>query len=657
MITALDHLYDAILRPRLDLLYGKVHGPAFAAACWIIAVFAVVWWRDGRDAMARPQPVGTALLGAAVVWLIARWWISRIRPLVLVANFVAAGGESAAEEASAFRDRIMDAIRDSADVGEKSHRLQVRGIEGTVDPHDPGDWLGRAKSLRAPVLVAGKVRVDSGEWHWDVRVLTVRQQVEWSGGAKAGRRSATLPAQEIPANGSGTRGDLSTSIAVTAKQAAGIALLAKHQDQAAYDVLTSGSHTTPLALFYAAVAAMRMDRWEQALEAATQSFGAVAFSPSAAVAAIASFNMDGSQDGRAWLQRMTDAPQPGPGWDEFLTNVQYLALGHGIADIGTTLADDVSTIQARAERERDIIMDRWAARESARLHLYNGNYEGVLQSHAKPPEDDRPADMAMYAVALAHLERPEAPEYAARTEDAVGATLPAADGAEDLTEAYARLGMPESFARVWEWVLAAKARTGGRSGVIGEIVTSEHHLAWAGDEFWAHPAVRAVKEGYWDSAISAEDPRQLVEDGDWQQVLNTLSPEPSVDRPEEMAMYALALAHVDEPAAMEYVKRAETAVAATLPDVIGAQDLADAYAVLDDPVAFARVWGWELEAVNRISHLEARIRLHQTRDWILEWGPDGRAFWEHPDVTQLVRRYEAAAMDLEDADQEDSAQG
>ena len=193
-----EQFYDSVIRPVMPRLFDEVHGPILWAGLWITGWLALVTARDGKDAIWATGPLVVAGAGAVVAALAGWWWIRRVQSLVLVAPFLF-DSEAAAAEASAVHGRIVDALRTAAEqVGDDPH-WAVKEFDRAVDPGDAAAALRRVRSSRAPVLVAGKVRVDSGQAYWEVRILTPDGQLQWRPDASASPGSACrCPSSALP---------------------------------------------------------------------------------------------------------------------------------------------------------------------------------------------------------------------------------------------------------------------------------------------------------------------------------------------------------------------------------------------------------------------------------------------------------------------------
>ena len=383
-----EQFYDSVIRPVMARLFDEVHGPILWAVLWITGWLALVTARDGKDAIWTTGPLVVAAAGAVVAALAGWWWIRRVQSLVLVAPFVS-DSEAAAAEASAVHARIVDALRAAAEQVGDDPQWAVKEFGRAVDPGDAAAALRRVRSSRAPVLVAGKVRVDSGQAYWEVRILTPDGQLQWRPDAATSTR-VSVPVPELHTATEPTRAAVTLQATGTATLALGIALLLKGQSDKARTVLTMGNITTPLSLFYAALAAWQLDREDEAQQLATRSWELVPFAPTAALAAIASFNSGRVDDARAWRERWMQAPRSNSTWAEFLRNLELLALTYFTADHLAETMSKIAAIDQGAAQQSAALEALFAsddrARDLVRLRDFDGSGRVDAPTGAGPPE-------------------------------------------------------------------------------------------------------------------------------------------------------------------------------------------------------------------------------------------------------------------------------
>jgi hypothetical protein len=221
-------------------------------------------------------PLAVAAVGAALVWVAARWWVARTRPLIYVAMFVSAGALTAADEASALQYRIMDSIESDARHLERPGVI-VKPLGLPIDVRtDRAKALRRARSSRAAVVIAGSVRSDPGETHMAVHVLT-RDQAKLR---PIDQTDRTMPFNMPIESQAVERAHLSADVARLARLALGLALMQEGRLDAADTVLApNGQATDALMRFYGALVAYLREDHETARIRADASFAQFAWAP------------------------------------------------------------------------------------------------------------------------------------------------------------------------------------------------------------------------------------------------------------------------------------------------------------------------------------------------------------------------------------------
>lgn len=492
MDTLWGHFYDSVLRPVLDRLFDEVHGPLLWAALWATGTLAVVAATDGTDAIWQPWPLAVAGGGALLAFGAGLAWTSRIQPLVLVAPFLAAT-DSAAEEAQAAHTRVLDALRQAAERLGEEPRWAVDVFERSVDPGSAAAALRRTKSRRSPVLIAGKVGRDSAGLTFEVRILTPRRQLQWRPDAATSTR-VSIPTPHLEEHLDRSRQALVDQATATALLALGVALLLRGERERARAVLTAHPAPSALMLFYAALAAWQDDRTQESETLAERSWQLAPFAPTAALAAVVGFSSGREENARAWRERLTSAPAPGPHWAPFIHRLDELAVGYFAADTLDQTTAQLEDIDRRAERQKDELTAQHAAENAARDLVREGQDEAALQVLESSPGQLPLRGRVLHALLSARTGRPDAAARAADLErDLEHADAPEHHW-ERLALAYAALEDPTSFARAWRRALHAGAAEFGLAHAqqMAVMMPHLHSSADIPPAFWDHPDVADV---------------------------------------------------------------------------------------------------------------------------------------------------------------------
>lgn len=507
-----DDFYESVLKAPLGRVFAWVQGPILWAVIWVVVILSAFYWWNGKEALLAPLPLGLAAAGAVVALAAGGWWTSRIRPLIVVAKFETIGS-LASGEADGIRDRIVDALREQAEgVGERQ-RWIVRTLTHVVDPGDPREYVKGAKSQRAPVLVAGKLRVDPGQWVCTVQIITPVEQLEWRPDQSKPVR-IELPTALLEKQGEGKRLEITAITVATATLALGLAFLAKGNYQQAYVLLRRESGS--LALFYAGLAAFMMEDFTAALGSAQSSWSVEPFRPTGALSAAAAYQLGQADLGLEWIARRNQQPAVTGEWAQLVADLEPLSTGHGVAAVLINMQEKIDENQKTVDRAIEQFMrtDEVNTRsEDAYQAMNEGDYERIL-SLTPSPGPDEPRTLAAFAAAAAHLGRDNAPELAQAAEEAVAADSDH-DGLAYLVETYAALGAPESFARPWEQLLARDFRKSAALAVARVSWAKIKFVEVVSSGFWEHPDVAKVTHKYLSLAgDEEEDPERDAQNND-----------------------------------------------------------------------------------------------------------------------------------------------
>ena len=422
---------------------------ALLAGCWLIGVAVTGLALGFKSAWRQPALYLISVAAIAVIVIVEHFLSIRFKSIIMVAEFAYFGSPSAAEEAEAFRARVMQELAAAVRSRHGSGSFQVRSLAARIDASDSGDRrraLALARSSRCAVVIAGSVRQDAGELGVTTAVLTAGRLGRGRPDEAPGRRILLDAPPEAVAEAKATT---AAEAAAVAQLALGVAFFHRGRYLEAEHLLTSLRPENYLALFYAAYAAFARMDYEQSRILSLQSSRIKAWQPSLGVAAYSCFELGRNDEGLRLVSQLMepDAERAiGPPWEEPVQMLPALAAFRSSSALLGTVTDDISTLVEHFYQE---FKNRPQYHIAWGCHI-NEDYEGALAALNSAMKDPRTQDVALFAAAAAAAGRPDARAVAERAESRVMPVPTQKDmvACQWLMEAWARLGDIEGAARV-----------------------------------------------------------------------------------------------------------------------------------------------------------------------------------------------------------------
>lgn len=420
------------------------------ASAWLMGVIAATLALGLKNSWKQPGLYLISVAAIVVIMFIEHILSVRFKSVIMVAEFAYFGSPSAAEEAAAFRARVMEELAEAVRSRHGSGSFRVRKLTARVDASDSDDRrhaLAQARSSRSAVVIAGSVRQDAGEIGVTTAVLTPGRLglglPDWA----PGRRILLKAPPEAIAEAKATTAAESAAVA---QLALGVAFFHRRRYREAEDLLTSIRPENYLGLFYAAYAAFARRDYERASLLALQSARIKPWQPSLGIAAYSCFELGRNDEGHKLVKLLMDPVVEramGPPWEEPVQMLPVMA-----AFRSAYVAIDEAKLLAR-QNDR-LIRNSPHYLEAAQCHIRKDD-EGALTALAPNMADPTTQDVALFAAAAVAAGRPDARVMVKRAESLV---MPAPTSNDEmaccwLMEALAELGDIEGAARVLQATL------------------------------------------------------------------------------------------------------------------------------------------------------------------------------------------------------------
>ena len=453
-----DHVFAKALAPAERWL-GQGWARA-AAVAWLVAIGLVAWRAGGTGAPASPWPWLAAIVGLLIVGTVARYR-SGARPAVLLARFTPKGSADK-EDVEALEERVSHEMRSrlAAALGSVS-------VEHTAYTVDVGKESDRRRAIADAAdegyaaVIAANVTVAYGE-------LTVRWAV-----LPAPRRSRRLRVERSEGSADVEAGQVvalaftrstAEAIASLAQITVGLVLLKSGDPREARQVLLGVEPPTYASLYYAALAATRLEDWARAAELAEQAVS-IEKRPAGLYLLAWALACVEKRDEAARVFSSVSDPDTLPDVAAVDPDDQLIAQLPPLTGMLLTLgilkdfADGIAESAGETQRQLAEISARWEREDwrmqAARL-LHTGDSAEAHKALALHPDwvQADPRAGALFAGALGDLgEVGLAGKWASHAELSLADPGEGTDPWEDLVVAYAKLGDQIATVRCLEHLL------------------------------------------------------------------------------------------------------------------------------------------------------------------------------------------------------------
>jgi hypothetical protein len=416
---------------------------------WLIGVIAAILGLGFDNSWKQPGLYLISLAAIAIIIFIEYTLFIRFKSVIMVAEFTYAGSSSAAEEASAFRARVMEELADAVRFRHGRGGFQVRKLASRIDASDSDDRrraLAQARSSRCAVVIAGSVRQDAGEIGVTTAVLTSKRLGLGRPDEAPGRRILLKAPPEAVTEAKATT---AAEAAAVAQLALGVAFFHRRRYLEAEDLLTSIRPENYLGLFYASYAAFARRDYKRASDLSLQSAGIKLWQPSLGIAAYSCFELGRNDEGHKLVSLLTEPVVEramGPPWEE---PVQMLPVMAAFRSAYVALDEGIKSVTRLEGQKNQLIRNYPHYVEAVTCH-YRQDDEAALAALTPNMADPTTQDVALFAAAAATTGRPDAKVMVKHAESLVMPTPTSNDvvACGWLMEALAKLGDIEGAARV-----------------------------------------------------------------------------------------------------------------------------------------------------------------------------------------------------------------